>query len=107
MDVLGFLSTICLENLKSVCDKVLKESGFNYFSKVSIKREEFPFRSYNGIDLEAGFYDALIIELGSGTGDNWWCVVYPPLCFVGQGEYIYRSKIKDVINDFFCKEKSV
>lgn len=96
-----------LDSLKAVCDKVLKESGFNYFSKVSIKREEFPFRSYNGVDLEQGFYDALIIELGSGTGDNWWCVVYPPLCFVGQGEYVYRSKIKDVINDFFCKEKSV
>ena len=96
-----------LDSLKAVCDKVLKESGFNYFSKVSIKREEFPFRSYNGVDLEQGFYDALIIELGSGAGDNWWCVVYPPLCFVGQGEYVYRSKIKDVINDFFCKEKSV
>ena len=55
--------------------------------------------------VEKGFYDALIINLGSGEGDNWWCVVYPPLCFVGEGNYVYRSKIKDVINDFFKKEK--
>lgn len=95
-----------LNNIEKICDKMLKQKGFNYYSKASVKEEEFPLRVYDGLTLEQGFYDALIVELGSGKGDNWWCVVYPPLCFVGQGQsYQYRSKILDVINDFFCKEK--
>ena len=55
---------------------------------------------YNGaVD---GIYDALIIELGSGTGDNWWCVIYPPLCFTsGTADVKYRSAIWDIINKFF------
>ena len=68
--------------------------------------EEFPTRVYGGLTLENGFYDALIIELGSGKGDNWWCVVYPPLCFSGEGtNYVYKSKLKQIINDFYEKQK--
>ena len=50
--------------------------------------------------LEAGVYQALILALGTGTGDNWWCVVYPPLCFAGQpgDNVIYKSKIKEIID---------
>ena len=94
-----------LDGIETVADKTLKSAGFNYTSKASVKNENFPTRSYQSLTLESGFYDALIIELGSGKGDNWWCVVYPPLCFTGEGVgYVYRSKILDVINDFFKKE---
>ncbi len=51
--------------------------------------------------LDEGVYDALIIELGSGTGDNWWCVIYPPLCFTSATTDVeYRSIIYDIINKF-------
>jgi hypothetical protein len=47
-------------------------------------------------------YDALILELGTGEGDNWWCVVYPPLCFGGGNCKIeYKSKISEIIKKFF------
>ena len=95
------------QNLTSICnvaDSVLREQGFSYTSKVSIKREEFPTRTYGEYTLEKGFYDALIIELGSAKGDNWWCVVYPPLCFTEGGfGYIYKSKIYEIINGFFTR----
>ena len=95
-----------LNGIENVADKTLKSAGFDYTSKASVKNEQFPTRSYQSLTLASGFYDALIIELGSGKGDNWWCVVYPPLCFTGEGiGYVYRSKILDVINDFFKKEK--
>ena len=96
-----------LKGVESVCDRVLKSNGFNYKSKASVKNEKFPTRAYGNLTLDSGFYDALIIELGSGTGDNWWCVVYPPLCFTGEngGQYVYRSKIADIIDSFFNKEK--
>ncbi len=96
-----------LEQIKEVCDKTLKANGFDYSARVSVKTEEFPTRVYGELELEYGFYQALIIELGSGQGDNWWCVVYPPLCFVGEGEnYVYKSKIKQIIDGFYNKEKN-
>ena len=91
-----------LINIENVANSVLKSKGFNYVSSAKINTEAFPTRAYNNLTLEAGSYDALIINLGSGSGDNWWCVVYPPLCFTGEGtSYIYKSKIYEIINKFF------
>ncbi|MBR5900593.1 MAG: stage II sporulation protein R [Clostridia bacterium] len=93
-----------LDKITAVADRTLAKNGFNYTANAKLCEEKFPTRVYNELTLSAGYYDALIIELGSGRGDNWWCVVYPPLCFVGNGEsYIYKSKIYDIINDFFKK----
>ncbi|MBR1967792.1 MAG: stage II sporulation protein R [Clostridia bacterium] len=95
-----------LNGIEKVADKVLKENGFSYKSSAGVREEEFPTRVYKDLTLDGGFYDALIIELGNGDGDNWWCVVYPPLCFTGEGAgYYYKSKIKEIIDDFFKKEK--
>ena len=82
-------------------DAVLRENGFSYGARASLRREEFPTRVYDGVTLTAGVYDALILELGSGKGDNWWCVVYPPLCFTSGENVIYRSKIAEIIREFF------
>ena len=91
-----------LPKIEQVCDRVLKEHGFSYTSRASVRAEEFPTRVYGDLTLESGIYDALIIELGSGTGDNWWCVIYPPLCFTsGTASIQYRSTIWDIINKFF------
>ncbi|MBE7087365.1 MAG: hypothetical protein E7369_03600 [Clostridiales bacterium] len=88
--------------IEAVCDRVLETKGFCYRSKAKLTAEEFPTRAYGDVVLESGYYDALIIELGDGKGDNWWCVVYPPLCFVGEGGgYVYQSKILNVIREFF------
>ena len=96
------LLTDNLTEIEKVADQTLKENRFNYTSKASVKNEKFPTRKYEDLVLDGGFYDALILELGSGEGDNWWCVVYPPLCFVGNGEgYVYKSKIMEIINKFF------
>lgn len=93
-----------LPEIEKVCDAVLKQNGFKYTSKASIREEQFPTRVYGDLTLENGVYDALIIELGSGTGDNWWCVIYPPLCFTsGTADVRYRSAIYDIINKFTGK----
>ena len=90
-----------LNDISAVAEKVLRQNGFSYGAKASVNAEKFPTRSYGDLTLQGGFYDALIIELGSGKGDNWWCVVYPPLCFTGGGKgYVYRSKILDIIRSF-------
>lgn len=93
-----------LHEIEGVCDRVLKENGFNYTSRAQVRQEDFPTRVYGDVTLEAGVYDALIIELGTGKGDNWWCVIYPPLCFTAATcDVEYRSVIYDIINKFFEK----
>ena len=100
------LLTKRLGEIESVANSVLKQNGFKYLAKASVRKEKFPTRVYQGLELESGFYDALIIELGSGKGDNWWCVVYPPLCFTGENvKYSYKSKILQIIRRFYNKEK--
>lgn len=99
-----------LNGIKKVCDKTLSENGFKYTSSARLCQEEFPDRSYNGVTLEAGVYDALIIELGSAQGNNWWCVVYPPLCFVGgesngTNQIIYKSKLAEIVRNWQANHK--
>ena len=91
-----------LGELKKIADGILETNGYDYKSTVKLNCEEFPTRSYGELTLEKGFYDALIVNLGSGEGDNWWCVVYPPLCFVnGNAPYVYKSKLLEIIDEFF------
>lgn len=88
------------EYINSVADRVLKAEGFSYSANSKITTEEFPTRTYENITLEAGEYEAVIIELGSGTGDNWWCLVYPAFCFTktkNSTNYVYISKIWEII----------
>ena len=99
---------IVIQNQQNICkiaDDLLKDNGFDYKSSSTVQKEFFPTRSYDNFVFEQGEYDALIVNLGSGVGDNWWCVVYPPLCFVG-GELtgnnlVYKSKLQEIISRFF------
>ena len=94
------------QEIKSVADNVLVQKGFDYVSIVKINNEYFPTRSYQNYTFESGFYDAVIIELGKSQGNNWWCVLYPPLCFVNgssnnSSHIVYRSRIVEIIKSFF------
>lgn len=98
-----------LEGLESVANQVLEENGFSYTAKAKLTNEYFPTRSYGDCTLENGYYDALILELGEAEGNNWWCVVYPPLCFIGaEGSNVknikYKSKLVEIINKFFAND---
>ena len=98
--------TELLDDIEDVCNDLLKQNGFNYVSSARIDAEYFPTRSYDNVTLESGVYDALIIELGSGKGDNWWCIVYPPLCFVNKSDanvqnIQYQSYLMEIIKKYF------
>jgi len=78
-----------LDDITAAAEKTLKAEGFKYGARSKLVNEYFPTRKYGDTVVEEGYYDALIIELGSGSGANWWCVVYPPLCY-GE-EFKYKS----------------
>lgn len=85
-------------------ERVLRENGFYYGAKARLCDEQFPTRTYGDLTLKSGVYDALIVDLGSGEGDNWWCVVFPPLCFVADGEgedVTYKSLIVEWFEKLF------
>lgn len=93
-----------LPEIESVCERALAERGYYYGARANVRKESFPTRVYGDVTLEAGEYDALIVELGTGKGDNWWCVVYPPLCFTSStADFGYRSLVADIIRRFFAK----
>lgn len=98
----------CLDELETVANTVLADEGFDYKCRADVRAENFPCRTYGSLTLQSGVYDALILQLGSGKGDNWWCVVYPPLCFVGgesngTNSIVYRSFLKEVIEKFLAE----
>ena len=90
-----------LEKINNAADNTLKQHGFYYGAKTKLCEEYFPTRSYDDLVLKNGLYDALIIELGEGKGDNWWCVVYPPLCFKNNNG---KNEIKSVFEGIIKKK---
>ena len=97
-EALSVLS-VHLSALEGIAEEILKKEGFSYGARASLKREAFPTRVYEQTVLEAGVYDALILELGSAEGDNWWCVVYPALCFSGKPKE-YKSFLWEIVQKY-------
>ena len=89
-----------LTAIEAIANRALAENGMKYRATAKLKREYFPTRAYEDVVVESGVYDALIVELGKAEGDNWWCVIYPPLCFVNReefgSEFRYKSKILEL-----------
>jgi len=65
----------------AICQDEVKNNGYPYDVSVCRGRFYFPQKTYESVTLPAGTYNAVRIIIGSGTGENWWCVMYPPLCF--------------------------
>jgi len=96
---------ILLENLGNIKKLVLDEiekNGYDYDARVTFGNYAFPTRKYGDLSLPAGMYDALRITIGKGEGQNWWCVLFPPLCFVdvthGEMSASAREKLKNSLD---------
>lgn len=71
-----------LEKIEQVSSKIIKENNSSYGVKASMGNYSFPTKTYGDIALPAGEYQALKVVIGDGAGANWWCVLFPPLCFI-------------------------
>ena len=84
-------------------NSTLADLGADYSASVRIGREEFPERNYGGTVYPAGEYTALIVELGEGEGENWWCVLFPSLCLsVVKAEDSVEASITPEQYDAIC-----
>ncbi|GLI85786.1 stage II sporulation protein R [Rossellomorea marisflavi] len=71
-----------LPQLKEIAQDVLKEEGVSQSVDIEFGKVDFPTKLYGQFLYPAGEYEAVLITLGKGEGANWWCVLYPPLCFL-------------------------
>ena len=92
------------KNIKKLAEIVIKQNGFKYSVATTLSQENFPVKTYGNITLPQGKYEAYRIIIGTGTGQNWWCVMFPPLCFVDitKGNVSYQKtekEMKTVLSD--------
>lgn len=118
--LLEYMNTICVdcstkeeaialaedhkEDFQKIAEKTIKENGFDYPVKININNFYFPTKNYGDISLPAGFYDALRVEIGNASGQNWWCVMFPSLCFVDVSSGIVDDEAKENLEDNLDKE---
>ncbi len=91
-----------MAKINEVVAETLKQNEVDYAATVEINQEKIPFRVYDGLVLDEGVYDCISIRLGDAKGDNWWCVVFPAVCFISSKNYDnleYISKIWEIINN--------
>jgi len=92
------------KNIKKIAQTIIKRNGFRYSVATTLSQENFPVKTYGNITLPQGKYEAYRIIIGTGTGQNWWCVMFPPLCFVDitKGNVSYQKtekEMKTVLSD--------
>lgn len=86
-----------IQVLQQAAETVLRENGFSYGARVEIGKDFFNTRTYDGkVTLPAGEYEAVRVILGEGAGQNWWCVMFPPLCLPAAEA---ETEIEDVLSE--------
>ena len=91
-----------LEKIDKDINNLLIKEKYNKGYVVNFGYNYFPEKEYKGITYEEGYYKSLLVTLGEGKGDNWWCVLFPPLCLIEEDneENEYKSLVKEVLDKF-------
>lgn len=90
-----------VSSYESLVEKTLKEQNQPEDFKVNYGMNYFPEKIYKGVKYEEGYYESLVVTLGNGMGNNWWCVLFPPLCLLEAEE---TEETTEVEYKFFIKE---
>ena len=88
-----------------IAEKVIKENGYDYKINIELGNFYFPTKYYGNISLPAGFYDGIKIKIGEAKGQNWWCSLFPPLCFVDISSGVVDEESLELLEDNLDKEE--
>lgn len=95
------------KELYELTNNKLKELNYDKPFKMNYGFNYFPKKKYKGVTYKEGNYESLVVTLGDGEGDNFWCVIYPPLCMAevddNTSETEYKFFIKEIIDKYFKK----
>lgn len=100
-----YILSLYLEEIKEVAEQVIREEGYTYEVKVELTESYFPIKTYGEAVFPAGVYDALKIQIGKAQGKNWWCVLYPNLCFVDSAYGVLEEEQKEMLQNVLTEEE--
>lgn len=95
------------ENLSKVeldIDKTLQKEKYELPFSINFGINYFPEKDFKGIKYKEGYYESVVVTIGEGLGDNWWCVLFPPLCLIEAEETTsieYTTLAKELMNKYF------
>ena len=95
-----------LNKVEKNIDKTLQKENYKLPYSVNFGLNYFPEKKYKGITYDEGYYESVVVTLGEGLGDNWWCVLFPPLCMLEAEEtnatdVEYTTMVKTIIDKYF------
>ena len=93
-----------IPTLSKDIDKYLKGINYNTNYDINFGYNYFPKKIYKGVEYKEGMYESLVVTLGNGEGNNWWCVLFPPICMIEAEESTdveYTTIVKEIINKYF------
>lgn len=93
-----------LPQIESLIEKQLEETGASETFQISIQQEYFPRRTYGDCTFPAGIYNAVVIALGEGCGQNWWCMIYPGLCFLDETYAVVSEEKKEELSQMLTED---
>ena len=93
------------DNLQSISRETIIDNGYEYDVKVGIEYSNFPTKQYSNVILPAGEYKALKVVIGEGKGKNWWCVMFPPLCFVDEENGVIDKSTDEKLQSVLDEEE--
>lgn len=91
--------------IKKIAQKTVKKQGYDYTCEVVYHEREFPVKAYGDLTFPAGKYEALDVILGNAQGKNWWCVMFPSLCFVDGTYAVVPDKSKERLKEVLTEEE--
>lgn len=101
----GKIISYNIEEMEEVADAVIEEAGYSYKSKGVLGKTTFPVKQYGDMVFPAGEYEAFRILLGEAEGKNWWCVMFPSLCYVDEAYDVITEENKEQFKEILTKEE--
>ncbi len=93
-----------INELKYIAENTIKKNGFDYSVNLEVGNFVFPTKNYGDITFPTGSYDALKVKIGKAAGKNWWCVMFPPLCFINSTSGIVPDESKQTLKQELSEE---
>ena len=94
-----------LTEIEQEAENLIEEQGFDYPVEVVVEKTYFPEKTYGDCTFPAGEYEALKVKIGSAQGQNWWCVLYPSLCFLDDTYGIVTEEKKEDLKEVLTAEE--
>ena len=96
---------IHIPEIEKLALETIQEEGYSYPVKAALEKTDFPEKTYGDVTFPAGTYEALRIQIGKAEGHNWWCVLYPNLCFLDSVRAVVPEKGKKQLKNVLTEDE--